>query len=610
MDSSGGDNSPSLSESAGSSSWRKSWDNSSTQSALNIGGGSEIDGGDEDKEIASKAVAFVIRSSRKGVVTLCADVANLLKIKWRLERTIKTQQLEIHRLLSSSRAHWNLTTASTQTDSTGPGGPDLFSGDQPGTQPSPRLTLQAMEAALHKEEQQFVFRESPSALHQPGQETSTAPRNAELPRELIRSHKSTVSREVQVECPKVLMQKRCEEQLMETLLLNSRLTEDLGNAWRQIELLRDRLRQNEKQPEEILSVEHTPNERGTVQRQESMWCDTEPFPAACHCQAPCQGTGQESYRESQCSRQKPSETEPGRGKKPSMNCTVPATESRLQPRSRHESPRTRSPDFLVDATLSSSVFPFPMVGCQCSSCVSFFNNYKLTTHRNGHDKEIKPLLHFQRQKLPINVNDYVIVNGNKSGTARYVGHLDSSGMANAVFVGVELDEPSGKHDGVFEGKRYFQCYENFAIFVPVHEIFYVINRKPKKSISPPAPRSVQHRCSLGSLTSLTNDAGGHAEHSHPARKKQPSPKDLNPTRRTLRRPAASAPSGAPDAATSPSQEEWNNGNERTEKAPVSPSQPKTNSRGLTITASLPPDFSHYRPVYAPNRTSPRKVVRR
>ncbi|XP_072911082.1 uncharacterized protein [Hemitrygon akajei] len=603
MDSSGGDNSPSLSESAGSSSWRKSWDDSSTQSALNIGSGSEIDGGDEDKEIASKAVAFVIRSSRKGVVTLCADVANLLKIKWRLERTIKAQQLEIHRLLSSSRAHCNLTTASTQTDFTGPGCSDLSSDDQPGTQ--------AIEAASYKEERQFVFRESPSALHQPGQETLTAPWNAELPRELIQSHKATVSREVQVECPKVLMQKRCEEQLMETLLLNSRLTEDLGNAWRQIELLRDRLRQNEKQPEETLLVEHTPHERGTVQRQESMWCDAEPFPTVCHCQAPCQGTGQESYRESQCSRQKPSETEPGRGKKPSMNCTVPATESRLQPRSRHESPRTRSPDYLVDATLSSSVFPFPMVGCQCSSCVSFFTNYKLTSRRNGHDKEIKPLLHFQRQKLPINVNDYVIVNGNKSGTARYVGHLDSSGMANAVFVGVELDEPSGKHDGVFEGKRYFQCYENFAIFVPVHEIFYVINRKPKKSISPPASRSAQHRCSLGSLTSLTSNAGGRGEHSHPARKKkQHSPKDLNPTRRMLRRSAASTSSRASDAAASPSQEEWNDGNERTEKAPVSPLQPKTNSRGLTITASLPPDFSHYRPVHAPNRTGPRKVVRR
>ncbi|XP_051872783.1 CAP-Gly domain-containing linker protein 4-like isoform X2 [Pristis pectinata] len=481
---------------------------------------------------------------------------------------------------------------------------------------------QEIEPAEYKEEQQFVFQESPPrVLHQPGQEPLTrptsAPRNVELPREPIQSYKSTVSREVQVECPKILMQKRCEEQLMETLLLNSRLTEDLGNAWRQIELLRDRLRQSEdicegqvteyvsegggyisrhrrhqqiwgisentkQQPEEILSVEHTPHERGTIQRQESMSCDTEPMPTACRCgsQALCQDTGVESYVESRGIREKTNGTELGRGRKLSMNCTVPATEDLLQPRSHNDAPRTRS-------------------------------NYKLISRRNGHDKEIKPLLHFQRQKLPINVNDYVIVNGNKSGTARYVGHLDSSGMANAVFVGIELDEPHGKHDGIFEGKRYFQCYENFAIFVPMHEIFYVINRKPKKSISPPALKSAQHRYSLGSLNSLSNNAGARGEHSHLARKKkQHLPKDLNPTKRILRRSGASSSSRTLDAAATPSQEEWSDGNERTEKASVSPLQPKVNTRAFTITASLPPDFSHYRPVHAASRASPRKVVRR
>ena len=35
----------------------------------------------EDKEIAARAVAFVVNSTRKGIVPLCADVANLLRIK-------------------------------------------------------------------------------------------------------------------------------------------------------------------------------------------------------------------------------------------------------------------------------------------------------------------------------------------------------------------------------------------------------------------------------------------------------------------------------------------------------------------------------------------------
>ena len=37
----------------------------------------------EDKEIASRAVAFVINSTRKGIVSLCTDVANLLRAKRR-----------------------------------------------------------------------------------------------------------------------------------------------------------------------------------------------------------------------------------------------------------------------------------------------------------------------------------------------------------------------------------------------------------------------------------------------------------------------------------------------------------------------------------------------
>ena len=37
----------------------------------------------EDKEIAARAVAFVINSTRKGIVPLCADVANLFRAKRR-----------------------------------------------------------------------------------------------------------------------------------------------------------------------------------------------------------------------------------------------------------------------------------------------------------------------------------------------------------------------------------------------------------------------------------------------------------------------------------------------------------------------------------------------
>ena len=37
----------------------------------------------EDKEVAARAVAFVVNSTRKGIVPLCADIANLLRAKRR-----------------------------------------------------------------------------------------------------------------------------------------------------------------------------------------------------------------------------------------------------------------------------------------------------------------------------------------------------------------------------------------------------------------------------------------------------------------------------------------------------------------------------------------------
>lgn len=36
-----------------------------------------------DKEVAAKAVAFVVNSTRKGIVPLCADVANIIRAKRR-----------------------------------------------------------------------------------------------------------------------------------------------------------------------------------------------------------------------------------------------------------------------------------------------------------------------------------------------------------------------------------------------------------------------------------------------------------------------------------------------------------------------------------------------
>ncbi|OWF51292.1 uncharacterized protein LOC110449383 [Mizuhopecten yessoensis] len=92
MDGHSSDHSPSGSLLPGES-WLQCWENEiNSISGLNLQGSStelgELNSLVEDKEIAAKAVAFVVNSTRKGIVPLCADVANLLRTKRSLEKKV------------------------------------------------------------------------------------------------------------------------------------------------------------------------------------------------------------------------------------------------------------------------------------------------------------------------------------------------------------------------------------------------------------------------------------------------------------------------------------------------------------------------------------------
>lgn len=50
----------------------------------------------------------------------------------------------------------------------------------------------------------------------------------------------------------------------------------------------------------------------------------------------------------------------------------------------------------------------------------------------------------------------------KAGTIRYVG---TTSFSTGKWIGVELDDASGKNSGVVQGKRYFDCKPNHGVFV-------------------------------------------------------------------------------------------------------------------------------------------------
>jgi len=88
------------------------------------------------------------------------------------------------------------------------------------------------------------------------------------------------------------------------------------------------------------------------------------------------------------------------------------------------------------------------------------------------------LAKLKRVKLPALSTDHVfspsddmgsrvVVNGFGQGVVRFVGiHAGNS----RPYIGVELDEPNGKHDGTSKGRSYFKCKPLHGVFAPPRQV--------------------------------------------------------------------------------------------------------------------------------------------
>ncbi|KAH0631581.1 hypothetical protein JD844_005979 [Phrynosoma platyrhinos] len=68
-----------------------------------------------------------------------------------------------------------------------------------------------------------------------------------------------------------------------------------------------------------------------------------------------------------------------------------------------------------------------------------------------------------REGLKIEIGDQVLVAGQKQGVIRFYGKTD---FAPGYWFGIELDKPTGKHDGSVFGVRYFTCAPKHGVFAP------------------------------------------------------------------------------------------------------------------------------------------------
>ncbi|XP_015196492.2 CAP-Gly domain-containing linker protein 3 isoform X1 [Lepisosteus oculatus] len=82
--------------------------------------------------------------------------------------------------------------------------------------------------------------------------------------------------------------------------------------------------------------------------------------------------------------------------------------------------------------------------------------------------------------VKIELGDQVLVAGQKQGIIRFYGKTD---FAPGYWFGVELDKPTGKHDGSVFGVRYFNCLPKHGVFAPPSRVQRIGGPKDSQSDS-------------------------------------------------------------------------------------------------------------------------------
>lgn len=81
----------------------------------------------------------------------------------------------------------------------------------------------------------------------------------------------------------------------------------------------------------------------------------------------------------------------------------------------------------------------------------------------------------------------------RQATVRFVGDTH---FAAGDWIGIELDDATGKNDGAVQGERYFDCEPGYGMFVRPPAISAVVDR-PAREPKPPQPKGTGNTPSRG-----------------------------------------------------------------------------------------------------------------
>ncbi|XP_076815634.1 uncharacterized protein LOC143461694 isoform X2 [Clavelina lepadiformis] len=424
-----------------------------------------------DKSTASQAVAFVIRASRRGVVPLCAEVADLLKEKRRLENLVEEQKREIQQLLENQAL---------------PRSP---------SPPPPEMTHFSMQTVQEMDCQTICLTDVGSQTDEILLPCTQIKSLEEC--EVMESPNSIDIKGIRFECGKKL-NVRCLCPKLTTSSTQNPVQSSVGTGTSDRKYSSDlgyfdhrnlehRHKQLETRNRDLKVLSRKRSDKNVVLESELSQAKKE----IVSLQQAIQNIQLRKYEnerrrvEDDYSVDVQYDDESLDDVSDDVTMTKYGTSGVSNQRDKGivslSSPRSKS-------SASSSIFPGPILGCKCQMCTSFFKSSGLlgfasspyvtdSSGRNPVLRDLRKLIYLQNSKLRVHMNDQVLFKGNKVGLVRYLGHLDAVRTANVVYVGLELDTADGLHDGYLNGKRYFFTKQKHGLFLPLQDITCVISKK-------------------------------------------------------------------------------------------------------------------------------------
>ncbi|KAI5304859.1 Dynactin subunit 1 [Ascosphaera atra] len=99
---------------------------------------------------------------------------------------------------------------------------------------------------------------------------------------------------------------------------------------------------------------------------------------------------------------------------------------------------------------------------------------------------------------------FIALPDGRHATIRFIGETH---FAPGEWVGIELDEPTGKNDGAVQGERYFDCEPRYGMFIRPSAVTAILGQRQPPA-APPTPQPPAQRVSPAAGT-----GAGTASHS-------------------------------------------------------------------------------------------------